>query len=572
MKYPADAGASWAWMGWAMAFFQVAAVDFDGTLTSRSRVSPEALDAIDRVRQNGLRVVLVSGRIGAELAAEFPHLAEHVDALVLENGAVAVTDGHGRRLAAPVDRVLDDALAERGVPYRRGEVLLATDGEHVATVVEVIGTLGLDCQIVHNRDALMVVPAGVTKGTGLGAVLTEMNLSLHNTVAVGDAENDLSLFGMAEIGVAVANAVPSVREHADVVLDKEDGAGVADLLAGPYLSGARRWCPPRWWVEIGTFDDGSPVKVPGSQARILVTGPAGSGKSYLVGLMAEQWIQAGYCVLLLDPEGDHGELQEFNQVQVVDARHYLPEPTELVDTLHPHTSIVADLSGLAGPHKSDYLHRLRRTAEVHREEHGFPHWVIYDEAHLLGTHEEAHWARRGGCVLSSFTPALLPAHEIDSADVVLELTNADTAGELASKTVRRASVRFGAGPPRAFTVAERTTAHVRHRRKYADISLPKERRFYFRPVDGQTFPAAGTMGDFRAALGHLDTRALQYHLERGDFSRWLDDTIADKELAAQVAVWEDELHAHRAADLERIRRQFRQAVQQRYLGSPNATD
>ena len=556
-------------MGWAVAFFQVAAVDLDGTLTSRGCVSTKALEAIDRARQNGLVVVLVTGRIGVELAAEFPHIADHFDALVLENGAVAVTDGRTHRLAAPVDRVVADALAERGVPFRRGEVLLAIDGEHAATVVEVMGMLGLDCQIVRNRAAVMVLPAGVTKGTGLGTVLTEMNLSLHNTVAVGDAENDLSLFGTAEIGAAVADAVPSVREHADLVLEKEDGAGVAELLTGPHVSGARRWCPPRWWVEIGTFDDGTPVKVPGSQARMLVTGPAGSGKSYLVGLMAEQWIQAGYCVLLLDPEGDHVELGEFNQVHVIDARHHLPEPAELVDTLHPHTSVVVDLSGLAGPHKTDYLHRLRSAAGVHREARGFPHWVIYDEAHLLGSHEEAHWTRRGGYVLSSFAPASLPANEILDTDVVLTLDEADTAGDGTSQTLRRASVRFGAGPPRAFTIADRRTAHVRHRHKYADVSLPRERRFYFRPIDGKVIAAAGTMDDFCTAVGHLDPRALQYHLERGDFSRWLDDTIADKELAAQVVAWEDELLAHRAADLERIRRQLVEAVEQRYLGSPD---
>lgn len=555
-----------------MAFFQVAAVDLDGTLTSRGRVSAEALRAIARARQNGLVVVLVTGRIGVELTAEFPDIDDHFDALVLENGAVALTDGRSHELAAPVDRVLDDALAERGVLFRRGEVLLAVDGEHAATVVEAIGVLGLDCQIVRNRAAVMVLPAGVTKGTGFGAVLTELNLSLHNAVAVGDAENDLSLFGVAEMGAAVANAVPSVREHADLVLDKEDGAGVAELLTGPYLSGARRWCPPRWWVEIGTFDDGSPVKVPGSQARMLVTGSAGSGKSYLVGLMAEQWIQAGYCVLLLDPEGDHVELQEFNQVQVVDARHHLPEPTELVDTLRPHTSVVVDLSGLTSPHKTDYLHRLWSAAGVHREAHGFPHWVIYDEAHLLGSHEEAHWTRRGGYVLSSFARAALPASEIDDTDVVLEVDNPDTAGDVASRTIRRARVRFGAVPPRPFTVAGRRTMHVRHRHKYADVSLPRERRFYFRPIDGQVVGAAGSMGDFCTAVGHLDPRSLQYHLERGDFSRWLDDTIADKELAAQVAVWEDELPAHRAADLERIRRELVHAVEQRYLDSPNRTD
>ncbi len=548
-------------------FFQVAAVDLDGTLTMRGRLSAEALESIDRVRQTGRVVVLITGRIGSELAAEFPDIADHFDALVLENGAVMVTDGRTQSLAPPVDRVLDEALVERGVPFRRGEVLLAIDGEHAATVVEVIGSLGLDCQIVRNRAAVMVVPAGVTKGTGFEAVMTEMDLSLHNAVAVGDAENDLSLLGAAEIGAAVANAVPSVREHADLVLQNEDGAGIAELLAGPYVNGARRWCPPRRWIEIGTFDDGTPAKVPGSQARMLVTGPAGAGKSYLIGLLAEQWIQAGYCVLLLDPEGDHRELQEFNQVQLVDAGEWLPEPDELVNAMHPHTSVVVDLSGLASPHKIDYLHRLRSAASVHREARGFPHWVIYDEAHLLGSHEEAHWTRRGGYVLSSFAPASLPANEVDDTDLVLTLHAADAAADTGSRPLPRASVRFGAGPPRVFTIAERRTAHVRHRHKYADVTLPSHRRFYFRPVNGKVI-TAGSMGDFRSAIRHLDPRALQYHLERGDFSHWLDDTISDKELASQVAAWEDELLAHRAADLERIRRELVEAVEQRYLDSP----
>ena len=62
------------------------------------------------------------------------------------------------------------------------------------------------------------------------------------------------------------------------------------------------------------------------------------------------------------------------------------------------------------------------------------------------------------------------------------------------------------GAPCSFTIAERRTAHVRHRHKYADITLPRERRFYFRPIDGQTISAAGTMGEFSTAVGHLDPR------------------------------------------------------------------
>jgi hypothetical protein len=551
-------------------FFQAVAIDFDGTLTSRGEVSTKALDAIDQARRSGLVVVLVTGRIGAELQGEFPQIVDHVDAVVLENGAVAAIDGRTRVLCTPVDVGLDDALTGRGVPFRRGQVLVASEGEYAATVIEVIGQLGLDCQIIRNRAAVMVLPAGVTKGSGLGAVLTELNLSAHNTIAVGDAENDLSLFGTAEVGVAVADAIPSVRQHADLVLDEPDGDGVVALLIGPYLSGARRWCPPRRWVTIGTFEDGTPTQIPGSQGRILVVGPPGAGKSYLSGLMAEQWILAGYSVLVIDPEGDHHELRELNQVRIVDAGRYLPEPAELATMLGPRTSIVADLSALAEPTKVNYLHRLRSAAEAHREQHGFPHWVIYDEAHLLGADEEARWARRGGYVLSSFAPKSLPAGEIDTTDVVLELSDADTSGGVTSRPVRRASVHLGSGPSRPFTIAERRTAHVRHRHKYADVVLPKERRFYFRVADGQYIAPAGSMREFGAALGHLDPQALRYHLERGDFSRWLDGTIADTDLAAQVAAWEDELLAHRAADLERIRQRLLRAVEDRYLEATSA--
>ncbi len=553
-----------------MAFFKVVAVDFDGTLTSGCGIVPHAMEATGQARRNGLAIVLVSGRIAAELQAEFPQIADHVDAMVLENGAVIVIEGRAHALAPPVDGGLAQALGDRGVPYRRGEVLVAVDGEHAATVVEVIGELGLDYQITRNRAALMVLPAGITKATGLATMLAEMNLSPHNTVAVGDAENDLSLFAIAEIGAAVADGVPSVRRNADIVLDEPDGAGVAELLTGPYLSGAQRWCPPRRWVDIGTFDDTTPTRIPGSQARILVTGPAASGKSYLVGLMAERWILANYCVLILDPEGDHVQLQQFNQVQVVDAGHHLPEPAELVNTLHPYSSVVVDMSGLPEPTKIDYVHRLRSTVEAHRERYGFPHWVIYDEAHLLGTDEQAHWARRGGYVLSSFAPASLPAHEIDSSDVVLTLINAETPADIASR--RRAIIRFGSGPARGFTIADRETTHVRHWHKYADIRLPQERRFYFHISGGQPIAPAATMRDFSTAVRHLDQRALEYHLERGDFSRWLDGTIADKELATQVAGWEDELMARRAVELERMRHQLIHAVEERYLAVDDRLD
>jgi len=268
-------------------------------------------------------------------------------------------------------------------------------------------------------------------------------------------------------------------------------------------------------------------------------------------------------VLLLDPEGDHIHLQQLSQVHVVDAGQHLPEPGDLVNALRPQSSLVVDMSGLTEASKSDYMHRLRLTAEAYREEHGFPHWVIYDEAHLLGSEEHAHWTRRGGYVLSSFAPAALPAKEIDNSDVLLTLMPPATPADI--DYGRRATVQFGPGPARLFTIADRLTTHVRHGHKYADVQLPRERQFYFHSAAGIPVAPAATLHDFCTAVAHLDQRALEYHLARGDFSRWLEGTITDKDLAGRVAAWEDELEARRAADLERIRCKLVQAVEERYL-------
>ncbi|CAN3127459.1 HAD-IIB family hydrolase [Mycobacterium sp. smrl_JER01] len=551
-----------------MAFFQIVAADIDGTLTSAGALSDEALRAIRRSRDRGVCVVFVTGRIAAELYAEFPGIADHADALVLENGAVAVIDGQETVLTAPVEPALDTELTRRRIPFRRGAALIAADAQYAPDVIEAIGVLGLDCQIVRNRDALMVLPAGVTKGSGLHSLLSRLNRSLHNTIAIGDAENDLSMMAASEIGVAVANSVASVKAHADLVLDDRDGKGVARLLDGPILSGARRWCPIRRWIHVGTFEDQTPAQLPGSQGRIVVTGPPGSGKSHLIGLMAEQWILAGYGVLVVDPEGDHTELRELDNVVLVDSRHRLLEPTDLVEMLHPRTSLVVDLSALDGDAKRGYAHRLRTVVEAHRERHGFPHWVIWDEAHLLGPGQEQRWVRRGGYVLSSFAPATLPAEEIDASDVVLETHLTDRTGAV-PYPVPQATVRHGTARPRPFTVATRRTTHIRHRHKYADVALPRERRFYFHQPDGRFVAPAATLRDFGEAVVQLTPEALQFHLERGDFSRWLGHTIADAELAAEVASWEDELLAHRAAEAERLRIRIADAVRTRYLGEPD---
>jgi len=55
--------------------------------------------------------------------------------------------------------------------------------------------------------------------------------------------------------------------------------------------------------------------VPGSPANILICGETGAGKSYVAGLMIEQWITVGYTVLVIDMEGDHAALGRLHNTQ-----------------------------------------------------------------------------------------------------------------------------------------------------------------------------------------------------------------------------------------------------------------
>ena len=100
---------------------------------------------------------------------------------------------------------------------------------HEEEVLKAIRDLGLELQVIFNKGAVMVQPSGVNKGTGLAAALQELQLSPHNAVGIGDAENDHAFLKLCECAVAVDNALPALKERADVVLSKPRGAGVEEL-------------------------------------------------------------------------------------------------------------------------------------------------------------------------------------------------------------------------------------------------------------------------------------------------------------------------------------------------------
>jgi hydroxymethylpyrimidine pyrophosphatase-like HAD family hydrolase len=212
--------------------FRVLACDYDGTIASQGILAPETVASLYRLRESGRRAVLVTGRLLDELL-DICDDVDVFDLVVVENGALLYnpTSGRQRLLGPPLPRRFIAALQAHGVtPLSVGRAICATWEPFEAVVVRTIHEMGLDLQIVFNKHSVMVLPANVNKATGLTGALDELGETAEATVAVGDAENDLVMLGVAGCGVAVGNALDSVKERADLVMEGRAGEGVRELI------------------------------------------------------------------------------------------------------------------------------------------------------------------------------------------------------------------------------------------------------------------------------------------------------------------------------------------------------
>src|SRR2546426_4479110 len=236
--------------------YMALACDYDGTLALDGQVNEETVAALERVRDSGRKLLLVTGREVDDLLTVFPH-AHLFDRIVAENGALlyAPATGTERRFGGGPPEAFVQALRARDVrPISVGRVIVATWHPHENTVLETIRDLGLELQVIFNKGAVMVLPSGVNKATGLSAALDELGLSPHNVVGIGDAENDHAFLSLCECAVAVANALPMVKERADLVTEASHGDGVAEIVDKLIRDDLREAEPAlaRYHVLLGT--------------------------------------------------------------------------------------------------------------------------------------------------------------------------------------------------------------------------------------------------------------------------------------------------------------------------------
>lgn len=357
------------------------AVDFDGTIAHDGHCPQHVVDGLKRVRESGRRLLLVTGRELPELLSIFPEI-DIFDRVVVENGALLYRPASGEKeeLGDPPPPAMIAMLEARGVPLSVGQSIVATVEPHETAALEVIRELGLERQVIFNKGAVMILPAGVNKATGLAVALKELGLSARNVVACGDGENDHALLDSSEYSVAVANAIPSLKDRADRVTVEKRGDGILEVIAdliGHDLAKA----PPakaRRVVALGKDSRGGAVNVPAAGVSMLVTGGSKCGKSSFVIRVLERLADCGYQYCVLDTRGEY---LDFNPAVVFGTREHTPDVTEVVSALEkPGVHAVVCLVAVPAAERRGFVTKLLRSLEALREETGRPHWVVIDEA------------------------------------------------------------------------------------------------------------------------------------------------------------------------------------------------
>ena len=217
--------------------FDALATDFDGTIAHDGRVDEATAAALGRAKAAGIRLVMVTGRELPDLFRTFDRV-DLFDRVVAENGAVLYEPQSGsiEVLGQPPPAALLEALTARGVPISVGHCIVATVEPFEHEVLSAMRDLALEWHLIFNKGSVMALPADITKATGLAPALSALGVPPARTIGVGDAENDQAFLRLCGLSVAVANALPSVRELAHVVTSGARGAGVIelidDLLAG----------------------------------------------------------------------------------------------------------------------------------------------------------------------------------------------------------------------------------------------------------------------------------------------------------------------------------------------------
>ncbi len=558
--------------------------DYDGTLAHHGRVDKPTLTALEDFRASGRKLVMVTGREMADLQKVFDRL-DLFELVVAENGATLYRPAtkEERPLVEPPSAPFVDELRRRGVDrISVGRCIVATWQPHEKVVLETIRDLGLELQVIFNKGAVMVLPSGVNKAAGLVAALAELDISPHNSVGVGDAENDHAFLKICEFSAAVANALPAVKETADHVLRGDHGAGVTELIRemlADDLAG-RAALVGRHDILLGKQKQGGELTLPAYGVSALVVGTSGGGKSTLTTGLIERLNARQYRFCVIDPEGDYDVLEG---AAVLGSPDRAPSVDECMQLLaQPDQDAVINLVGLEFSDRPAFFMTLFARIRDLRARTGRPHWLIVDEVHHV---LPADWKpaelnlpqQLDGVLMISVSPSAVSATALQLVETIIVIGEKPAemlrefalANDKAAPTPPVAQVPKGEAllwhkhrpeQPVHFDIEPCKTQRRRHVRKYAEGELPEERSFYFRGPGNKLNLRAPNLITFTELADGVDADTWLYHWQRGDVSGWLRRCVKDEELTDQVR----ELERQVPDDARASRKAVRELIEKKY--------
>ncbi|TIW95234.1 HAD family hydrolase [Mesorhizobium sp.] len=566
-------------------YFIALATDYDGTLAHDGIVTKKTLSALEQLKKTGRKLILVTGRELPDLKRVFPELALF-DKVVAENGALVYTPAseEERTISPSPSADLVAGLKKRGVkPLSVGRSIVATWEPHQATVLDVIKELGLELEIIFNKGAVMILPSGINKATGLAAALGDLRLSPRNAVGVGDAENDHAFLQACGCRVAVDNALPAVKNTADLVTRGARGKGVEELI-GKLIKHDRGLVKrPRDGILLGT-SGGKDVYLSPTDT-VLIAGSSGIGKSTLATALTERFVETGYQFCIFDPEGDYDGLQ--GAVKLGDGSS-VPTKEQLLDLIEkPDTNVVVNGLALRVNERPDFFADLLPGLGSFRYRTARPHWLVIDEAHhLLPKRRDDTRA-----VLSLELPGtvLITVHpEAISTDALRLVTAVIALGPKAKSVVRTFCHETGVEEPGAMSsqkgdrvlfwrprngkkpmsvkAIEPRQSLKRHSRKYAEGQLDEAGSFYFRGPDDAMNLRAHNLIIFAQMAEGIDDKTWEHHLRAGDYSEWFRHQIRDKDLARETETAEKD----KTLSAQESRKRVLDAVRRRYTAPATA--
>ncbi|MBP3854915.1 MAG: HAD family phosphatase [Ruminiclostridium sp.] len=164
------------------------------------------------------------------LEKEFPDIGVEIlhekDVYVTDNNQTVVEHMAFEQLT-PVYRKLED-VPKNG----RFKVLIAYPPEKMQAVIDFTQkhcTEGVNW--VHSSPMYYeMLPEGISKASGVKKLVQLLNFQDKFVVAAGDYGNDRAMIAEADLGVAVANALESVKEAADLIVCDNNHAPMSEII------------------------------------------------------------------------------------------------------------------------------------------------------------------------------------------------------------------------------------------------------------------------------------------------------------------------------------------------------